>query len=196
MSRRASVAALGASAALVIGCALFLFVGIAAGVWQPRGAPQPRASAAPPGGIPIGARSYGEFLDDVRSGDVLHASQQGQLVQVDAVDGQYTVEAPPEVDVYVDMTSAAEAGGTEVPAFDTDQLTTITVTYEEFLAEVEAGHIHDVTHQGTDIHATSPSREYVTTVPNPETDVLRDIEAAAERGGVQAPYYAKAPPES
>jgi hypothetical protein len=194
VNRRASFAALGASAAVVIGCALFLFVGIAAGVWQPRGAPPPRASVGPPGGIPVGARSYSEFLDDVRSGDVLHASQQGQLVQVDAVDGSYTVEAPPNEDVYADMTAAAESAGVDVPAFDTDQLNTITVSYDDLLAEVEAGHIHDVSQQGVDIHATSSSREYVTTAPSETTDVLADIEAAADRGGVTPPYYAKLPP--
>ena len=193
VNRQASFAALGVSAALVIGCALFLFAGIAAGVWQPRGAPPPAASGGPPGGIPIGARSYGEFLDDVRKGNVLHVSQQGQLLQVDATDGTYTVEAQSE-DVYADMTTAAEEGGTEVPLFDTDVVNTVTVSYDAFLAEVEAGHIHDVTHQGRDIHGSTQSREYVTTAPSAKTDVLSDIEAAAERGGVPPPYYSKAPP--
>lgn len=194
MNRQWSFAALGASAALVVGCMLFLVAGIAAGVWEPRGAPPPRASAGPPGGIPIGARSYGDFLEDVRAGKVGHVSQQGQLLQVGTDDAGYTVEAPPDEDVLADMTSAAESGGVEVPAFDTDQLSSVSVTYDEFLAEVEAGHIQNVTHQGTDIQATSESREYLTTTPSKRTDVLADIEAAAKRGGVPPPYYSKAPP--
>ena len=193
MNRQASFAALGLAAALVAGSALFLFVGIASGVWQPRGALPPRASP-PQAGIPIGARSYDEFLDDVRAGKVGHVSQEGQLLQVANAEGGYTVEAPQGVDVFADMTTAAEAGGVDVPSFDTDQLNSQTVTYEEFLAEVEAGHIHDVSHQGTDIHGTTQSREFITTAPSTTTDVLADVEAAAERGGVPPPYYAKLPP--
>jgi hypothetical protein len=194
MNRRASVAALGASAAIVLGCALFLFVGIAAGVWQPRGEPSPRPSAPQQGGIPIGARSYDEFLDDVRAGRVGHVSQQGQLLQIANPDGEYTVEAPPGVDVYADMTKAAEGAGVEVPSFDTDQPNSVTVTYEGFLAEVEAGHVQDVRHDETGIYGTTPNREYVTSAPSPTTNVLADIEAAADRGGVPPPYYTKVPP--
>jgi hypothetical protein len=193
VNRQASFAALGASAALVLGCALFLFVGIAAGVWQPRGAPPPRASVPPPGGIPIGARSYGEFLEDVRQGRVVHASQQGDLVQVDAVDGPYTVEAPPGEDVLADMSTAAEEGGVEMPSFDSEGQPPTTITYEAFLAEVEAGHIVDVTQQGTDIQASSSSRQFVVQAPSALADVLGDIEAAARRGGVPPPFFSKAP---
>jgi hypothetical protein len=193
MNRGASFAALGVSAAVILGCALFLFVGIAAGVWQPRGAPPPVPSGAPPGGIPIGGRSYDEFLADVTAGNVVHVSQQGDLVQVDAASGPYTVQAE-SPDVYADMTEAAGAGGVEVPGFDTDQLNSVTVTYGEFLAEIEAGHIHDVTHQGMDIHGSTQSRDFVTRAPSTRTDVLADVEAAAERGGVPPPYYSKIPP--
>jgi hypothetical protein len=193
VNRQASFAALGASAALVLGCALFLFVGIAAGVWQPRGAPPPRATVAPPGGIPIGARSYTDFLDDVRDGRVVHVSQQGQLVQVDTTDSSYTVEAPPGADVFADISGAAEAGGVDVPPFDSEGLPPTTISYDEFLDEVGAGHITDVNQEGSDIHASSPGREFLAHAPSAETNVLGDIEAAARQGGVDPPFYAKSP---
>jgi hypothetical protein len=193
VNRRASFAALGASAGLVIGCALFLFAGIAAGVWQPRGAPPPRASVGPPGGIPIGARSYNQFLDDVRVGRVVHVSQNGQLVQVEAIDSSYTVEAPPGEDVFADISANAEAGGVDVPPFDSEGLAPSTIGYDEFLAEVEAGHITDVNQEGSDIHASSADREFLVQAPSAGTNVLGDIEAAAQRGGVDPPFYAKSP---
>jgi hypothetical protein len=196
MSRRASFAVLAGSAALVVGCALFLLVGIAAGVWQPRGgSPSRDAAETPtPGGIQLGARSYEQFLDDVREGAVVSASQQGDLVQVEAVFGAYTVTAPAGVDVYGDMQGAAETGGVEVPSYNGEGLPPKTISYAEFLGQVERGRIFDVTQQGLEIHATAETREYLVTVPSRGTDVLGDIEAAAERGGVQPPYYGKAPP--
>jgi hypothetical protein len=195
MNRRASFAALGASAALVVGCAFFLVVGIAAGVWQPRGAPASRAPAGTqtPGGIQLGARSYGEFLEDVREGAILGISQQAELVQVQAVFGSYTVTAPPDADVYGDVQEAAESGGVELPPFSSEGVAPTTVPYDEFLAQVEAGRITDVTQQGSDLHGTGFSREYLTKTPSPHTNVLGDIDAAAQRGGVDPPVYTRVP---
>ena len=195
MNRRASFAALGASAALVVGCALLLFAGIAAGVWQPRGVPSSRApiGTPTPGGFQLGARSYGEFLADVREGAILGATQHGELVQVDAAFGSYTVTVPAGADVYADMENAAESGGVEVPPFSSEGGEPVTVEYEEFLAQIEAGRISDVTQQGDDLHGTTPSREYVTKRPSSSTNVLADIDEAARRGGVDPPVYTRVP---
>jgi hypothetical protein len=195
VNRRASVAVLGLAAAVVVGCALFLFVGIAAGVWQPRGAPpvQPTPGSGN-GGFPLGARSYGDFLADVQAGNVVHASQQGQLVQVDSVNGPYTVDAPPGEDVFGDMQAAADNGGVPIPAFDLEgEVQSKTVTYEQLLTEVRAGHVTDITHQGREVHATGIGAELVATVPSADTDVLKDIEEAARAGNVAPPFYSKVP---
>lgn len=195
MNRGASIAVLGASAALVVGSMLFLVVGIAAGVWQPRGAPPPRPSPTEfgGGGIQLGARSYGEFLQDVREGTVLQISQQEELIQVEAAFGSYTVTAPATADIYADVQAAAESGGVDVPPFASEGVEPVTVEYEEFLAQIETGRISDVTQQGDELHATGFSREYVTTLPSPSTNVLADIDAAARRGGVDPPVYTRIP---
>jgi hypothetical protein len=195
VSRRSSFAILGVSAAIVIGCALFVLVGITGGLWQPRGAPvqTPRPGSGL-GGIQLGARTYDRFIDDVRDGRVVHAYQQGQYVQVETSDDGYTVEAPAGADVAADIRAAADAGGVEPPPFDADGLEPRTISYEEFLEEVRAGRISDVTHQGMQLQASGSSGGgYVIDVPSPETDVLGDIENAARAGGVQPPYYQKVP---
>jgi hypothetical protein len=196
MSRQASFAILGASAALVVCAALFVFVGIAAGVWQPRGAPpsEPGASSRP-GGMSIGARSYGDFLEDVRAGQVSHVFQQGQLLQVEGTGGSYTVDAPPGEDVVADVRDAATAGGVPIPAIEGEGLEPKNVSYEELLQEVKSGRVFELTEQGTQIHASEANQELLATVPSAETNVLEDVEDAARAGNVAPPVYTKVPPE-
>jgi hypothetical protein len=193
MSRRASFAVLGAAAAVVVGCALFVLVGITAGVWQPRGAPPPARATQQPGPISIGGRSYDQFLDDVRAGRVVHASQEGDLVQVDTVEGAYTVDAPPGADVFSDIHAAANDGGVAVPPFDMTGSAPVAIGYDEFLDEVREGQIADVTQQGSQLNASGDTRQFLVTVPSADTDVLHDIETAAAAGGVSPPFYSKAP---
>jgi hypothetical protein len=194
VTRSGSFAVLGSSAAIVAGCALIVVIGITTGLWQPRGAPPQTARPVPGfGGVQLGARSYGEFLSDVREGRVLQVTQQGQLVQVDSVDGPYTVDAPSGADVLADITAASESGGVPAPPFAGEEVGPRTITYDEFLAEVKAGRISDVTHEHGELQASGVRGAYIVSVPSPTTDVLGDIENAAREGDVPPPYYSKAP---
>jgi len=195
MSRRASFAALAVSIALVAGSVVALVAGVATGAWKPAG-PVARPSAPANPGVVTGTVEYGEFLDDVRAGRVLDVYRDGNILQVNAMDQPYTVQLPPgDPAVYDDMEAAATAGGVPVPGFTTaggPGVPAEPLTYAELLEQVKAGRIYDVFHDGDRLMVNAVDGEKEVTVP-PDADVLNDMEAAAEAGGVPPPAYTKVP---
>lgn len=193
MSRRASFAALALSVALVAGSVVALVAGVALGAWQPAG-PVARPSSPANPGAGSGTVEYGEFLDDVRAGRVNDVGREGDTLQVNAMDGPYTVRLPPgDPDVYEDMEAAATAGGVPIPNFssaggpnDPAEL----LSYTELLEQVQDGRIYDVFHEGDRLMVTAVDGGKDVTVPE-GADVLDDLEAAAEAGGVPPPTYTK-----
>lgn len=195
MSRRGSFAALGLSVALVAGSVVVLVAGVALGAWQPAGpAARPAATANP--GPGFGNVEYGEFLDDVRAGRVFDVYRDGDLLQVNAADGPYTVELPPgDPDVYDDMGEAATAGGVPVPGFSTasdPDDTPEPLSYAGLLEQVREGRVHDVLHDGDRLMVAAVDGTKDVGVPA-GVDVLDDLEAAAAAGGVPPPTYTKIP---
>jgi hypothetical protein len=193
MSRRTSFAALALSVALVGGSVVALVAGVALGAWQPAGPVARPSGPANPGAGP-GTVEYGEFLDDVRAGRVSSVSREGDIIQVDAVDRSYAVQLPPgDPDVYTDMEAAATAGGVPIPGFTSSggpNDPPEPLSYPELLDQVQAGRIYNVFHEGDRLMVDAVDGGKDVTVPE-GADVLDDLEAAAQAGGVPAPTYTK-----
>jgi hypothetical protein len=70
---------------------------------------------------------------------------------------------------------------------------TSTVSYGQFLGDVEAGQITQVVQTGTTLEASGSHGTYQVTVPTILTDVYGDVEAAAAAGGTAVPLFSAQP---
>ena len=68
-----------------------------------------------------------------------------------------------------------------------------TVSYGQFLSDVEAGQITQVVQSGTTLEASGSHGTYQVTVPTILTDVYGDVEAAAAAGGTAVPLFSAQP---
>jgi hypothetical protein len=192
VSRRSSSVVLAACLLLVGATALTYLGGVVAGAWAPGGPPR---ATPPPTPFPAAATSAIEaFLDEVREGRVVAVTQRGVELEVQAVDRTYTIELPNEqFDIYSPMANAAQQGGVPMPEVTMAGPPAEQVTYQAFLERVATGTVSDLIHEGDRLTGYWEDRSIETTVPAGVENVLADIEAAAERGGVPAPYYTKVP---
>jgi hypothetical protein len=197
VSRRGSLAALALCLALVVGSAVALVGGVAMGAWQPAGPTRP--ATPPPGNAPgfgSGTLEYDDFLAEVRAGRVYDVYRDGEVLQVNGAEEPYVVQLPPgDPDVFGDMQAAAATGGVTMPGFGTNARpdeTPESLTYAALLELVQAGRVHEVFHTGDLVEANTVDGLKHVAIPA-GTDVLEDIEAAAQAAGIPPPYYTKAP---
>jgi hypothetical protein len=64
-----------------------------------------------------------------------------------------------------------------------------TVEYGEFLDDVRAGRVSDVSREGDIIQVNAVDRSYIVQLPPGDPDVYDDMEAAATAGGVPIPGF-------
>jgi len=113
VSRRGALLALVAAGTLTAGSVVVFALAVLLGAFVPAG-----RAVDPPEPTPATV-TYGEFLDEVRSGQVVVVSQRGQILVVETVERTYEVTVPsPETDVIADMETAALNGGTHPPAYE------------------------------------------------------------------------------
>ena len=170
---------------------------IALGAWTPLG--ERPAPTTGPGQLPgpgDGDVTYADFLDDVRSGSVVHVNQSGPELNVSTQDGGYLVVLEsPDLDVVGDITGAAVDGGVSPPSYSVDgQMEDLGErTYAEMLEDVAAGRLQDVSQSGATLSCSGFGGYYVVALDDPGHDVLGDIEAAAAEAGIPPPPYSKYP---
>ena len=192
MSRGTAFGILAGAAVLVTGTALFVALGIASGVWVPKGTSVARTSST--------MVSWEELLDDVRDGRVLHVGQRADRLTATEVDRQVVVGPHPEsADPFADIAAAADEVGVDRPTFDIEGQPvdlaprTATIDYSHFLEQVRRGSVLEVTQQGSQLTVTTESTVYLVVLDQPAADVLADIEGAAREGSVQPPVFTKVP---
>ena len=199
MKRTSGLAVFVVCLVILIGTAATTAASIGLGAWQPAGerpAPTARPDVPEPGFPEPPPEDYAGFLEQVQAGEVLHVDFTDGMLSVSTSNSGYQVELPPGVDdPYPDIVNAATLGGVQPPPYTVDgqQENLGERTYEEMLADVEAGRLVDVAQYGTDLTCSMGSGFYLVVIDDASADVLGDIEAAAEAGGVAPPGYSKYP---
>ncbi len=69
----------------------------------------------------------------------------------------------------------------------------VTVSYSQFLADVEHGSVSSVTQIGETLTVVGPGGTYEVTLPSLLTDVYADVEQAAGDGGARVPTFQAQP---
>jgi hypothetical protein len=192
VSRGTAFGILAGSAVLVTGTAVFVLIGIAFGLWVPRGGPTPTLARS---GV-----TFDDVLDDVRDGRVIHVGQHDGRLTVIEIDRQVEVDVPSDSgDPFAEIAAAADEVGVDRPSFDIEgqpldeTIEPDTLDYARFLDEVRDGRVLEVVQQGSQLTVTTDSTQYLVVLDDPAANVLADIEQAARRGSAQPPTFTKLP---